>query len=177
MTASSSEIKQVTFGSSNSNPTTDVIGPCSKDTENVFSNAVAFLNDTQIHGIWTNSEKLSSFFSHTKQTFLSTRDFLQKTVNSTQFEIPKIAREVDKALEKRKDNFPAEEAELRSADSRWTEDKAEVSEVFTEGKLILLLELQPGPVAGRPGPARLYHPGSRPDTLSSDFEVSEDSFF
>lgn len=169
---------KVTF--SNNKPTTDkplLYSDQFKDSGNLYNKALQFLQGLQINAVWTKNEKIPALFPHLKEGFQMTRKRIQEEVKAMQSEIVKVTQEADVVLEKCKDHFPAEEAEHRSADRRWVEDRVETRQVFEEGRCIQLLELQPGPVAGVPGPARLYHPGNRPESLSSDFEISEDSFF
>ena len=148
-----------------------------KDKETLQKNGAAFLKDLHINGVWTETGKIQSIFPHLKEAFQLVKGLVRENMNVVSKELSAVDREVERILEERKDELTAEKVEFLSPDKRYDEEDLEELSVFVEGRRVMALELQPVPVAGIAQPAQLHHPAYRADTLSSDFEVSSDSFF
>jgi hypothetical protein len=148
-----------------------------KDKETLQNKAVSFLKGQQINGVWTESGKIQALFPHTKEVVQLVKGLLRENMNAVSSELPSVNREVNRILKERKDELNAEKGEEYSPDKRFDEENCEDKGVFAEGKCVMALQMQPVPVAGIAQPAQLHHPAYRADSLSSDFEISSDSFF
>lgn len=148
-----------------------------KDKETLQNKVVSFLKGQQINGVWTESGKIQALFPHTKEVFQLVKGLLRENMNAVSHELPSVNREVNRIIEERKDELSAEKGEENSPDKRYDEESLEDKGVFAEGKCVMTLQMQPVPVAGIAQPAQLHHPAYRADSLSSDFEISSDSFF
>ncbi len=148
-----------------------------KDKETLQNKGASFLKDQQINGVWTESGKIQAIFPHTKEAFQLVKGLIRENMNAVSRELPSVNEEVNRILEKRKDELNAEKGEQYSPDKRYDEENCEDKGVFVEGKCVMALQMQPVPVAGIAQPAQLHHPAYRADSLSSDFEISSDSFF